>query len=214
MIHGVFFDLDGTLFDTKPDILAAYGNVFQDLGVVFEPGKLKIGPPLTESLRQLKPDITPEELHQAVEGFRDFYDHSAFPGTNLYPGIREMLDALKNSGRQLFVATNKRIAPTMKILELKGVLPYFTDIYGCDSDPAAPRTKTGYLQLAMEKYHLAPENCIMVGDTRLDVEAGRGAGLRTAGVTWGYDENGALAAARPAWILSRAEELVQLVENL
>ena len=67
MIHGIFFDLDGTLFDTKPDILAAYRSVFQSNGIPFDPEKLRIGPPLTECLRQFMPEITPEETARMNE---------------------------------------------------------------------------------------------------------------------------------------------------
>ena len=214
MIHGVFFDLDGTLFDTVNDINNAYGSVFQSMNIAFDPAKLRIGPPLTECLRQFKPDITPEETAEAVAAFRKFYDGCDFSGTHAYNGIPEMLDTLHKLGINLFVATNKRIDPTLKILEVKGITKYFTAIYGCDSDPVNKRTKADYLQIAMEKYDLAPENCLMVGDTRLDVEAGHKAGIRAVGVTWGYDADGELAASKPEWIISRAGELVTLVKDL
>jgi phosphoglycolate phosphatase len=214
MIHGIFFDLDGTLFDTKPDILAAYRSVFQSNGIPFDPEKLRIGPPLTECLRQFMPEITPEETARMVADFREFYDHSDFAGTIPYPGIPEALAALHAAGYKLFVATNKRLTPTLKILELKGIMPYFTDVYACDSDPDKRRTKAEYLQIAMQKYDLAPENCLMVGDTRLDVEAGHGAALRVVGVDWGYDSREELASAGPERIISRAEELVNLAETL
>lgn len=214
MIHGIFFDLDGTLFDTKPDILAAYRSVFQALGVPFDPEKLRIGPPLTECLRQFLPDITPEETARTVAAFQNFYDRSDFAGTVPYPGIPEALAALRQAGYKLFIATNKRLLPTVKILETKGIMPLFTDVYACDSDPVHRRTKAEYLQIAMEKYCLAPENCLMVGDTRLDAAAGHAAKLRVIGVNWGYDSHEELASANPDWIISRAEELVNLVENL
>ncbi len=214
MIHGVFFDLDGTLFDTVTDIIAAYRSVFRSMGIAFDPAKLRIGPPLTECLRQVKPDITPEESAEAVAAFRHFYDGCDFAGTIAYDGIPEMLAALQAAGIKLFVATNKRIDPTLKILEVKNIRQYFTAVYGCDSDPEKKRTKAEYLQLAMAQYALAPENCLMIGDTRLDVEAGHKAGLRVVGVTWGYDMEGELAASGPEWIISRAGELVTLVEDL
>lgn len=214
MIHGVFFDLDGTLFDTVNDINAAYRSVFQSMGIAFDPAKLRIGPPLTECLRQFKPDITPEESAEAVAAFRNFYDSCDFTGTIAYDGIPEMLDTLNQLGIKLFVATNKRIDPSLKILELKGIRKHFTAVYGCDSDPVNKRTKAEYLQKAMEQYALAPENCLMVGDTRLDVEAGHKAGIRAVGVSWGYDVDGELAASKPEWIISRAGELVTLVKDL
>ena len=214
MIHGIFFDLDGTLFDTVNDIHAAYRSVFQSMGISFDPAKLRIGPTLTESLRLFKPDMTPEESAEAVTAFRDFYDTCDFAGTIAYDGIPEMLSALQKSGIKLFIATNKRIDPTMRILEVKDHSKYFTAVYGCDSDPVNKRTKAEYLQTAMAQYSLSPENCLMIGDTRLDVEAGHKAGLRVVGVTWGYDVDGELAASGPEWIISRAGELVTLVEDL
>ncbi|MBQ7392961.1 MAG: HAD-IA family hydrolase [Lentisphaeria bacterium] len=214
MIRGVFFDLDGTLFDTVKDLLTTYRHVFARMGAVFDPAKLRIGPPLVESLKECKPGITPEEITDAVAAFKAFYDSCGFPETTAYDGVPEALAALHASGIKLFIATNKRLTPTLKILELRGVMPYFTDVYATDSITERKVTKAEYLQMAMEKYGLSPENCLMVGDTCLDVEAGHKAGLRVVGVAWGYDENGAMAAAGPEWVIRHAGELATLVKNL
>ena len=212
MIQGIFFDLDGTLFDTRGDLLSAFSSAFAASGIAFDPVHLKIGPPLTEYLRLVRPGITQPEIDRVIAQFRIFYDRSDFPETELYPGVREMLARFADEGRMLFLTTNKRIAPTRRIVELKNVRQYFRAVYGCDSVPG--RKKTDYIREAMTEFGLAPDRCVMVGDTGLDVAAGHAAGIRAVGVTWGYDENGELAASGPDAVAHTAEELTKLVESL
>ncbi len=212
MIKGIFFDLDGTVFDTQWDLLDVFTRIFTDAGIPFDPKNLRIGPPLTEYMKMLKPEITQPEIDAVIAQFRVHYDRSDFPKTVLYPGIREMLETFAASGRLLFMVTNKRIAPTRKIVELKGVRPYFTAVCGCDSFPG--RKKSDNIRALMAENGLSPEECVMVGDTCLDVAAGHAAGVRAIGVTWGYDADGALAASGPEAIVNTADELVKLVEAI
>lgn len=212
MIKGIFFDLDGTVFDTQWDLLDVFTRVFTDAGIPFAPEDLRIGPPLTDYLKMLKPDITRQEIDEVIARFRIFYDQSDFPKTVLYPRVREMLEKFIASGRLLFLVTNKRIAPTRKIVEIKGVGPYFKVVCGCDSFPG--RKKADNIRALMAENGLSPEKCVMVGDTALDIEAGHAAGIRAIGVTWGYDADGALAAAGPDAVAHTADELLKLVEDL
>ena len=212
MIKGIFFDLDGTVFDTQWDLLDVFTRIFTDAGLPFDPANLKIGPPLTEYIRMLKPEITQPEIDAVIAQFRIFYDQSAFPKTVLYPGIREMLEKFTAEGRLLFLVTNKRIAPTRKIVELKDVDRYFKAVCGCDSFPG--RKKSDNIRTLMEENGLEPAECVMVGDTCLDVGAGHTAGIRAIGVTWGYDANGELAASGPDAVANTAAELVELVEAM
>ncbi len=212
MVEGVFFDFDGTLFDTERDILEAYRKVFRKLNISADLKFLRIGPPLEESIRAVRPDISGGELAEAMAGFREFYDGSGFPATPPYPGVPEMLRRLARSGKKLFIATNKRVRPTRLILEKHGFLPLFAGVYAGDSDPACRRSKSENLLYAVSQHGLKPENSVMIGDTRLDIEAGRRAGMRTFGVTWGYDVQGELEQSRPDGLAASPEELLNWLE--
>ena len=212
MIQGIFYDLDGTLFDTQWDLLDVFTRIFSEEGIPFDPAHLRIGPPLTEYVRMLKPEITDAGIDAVIAKFRIYYDRSGFPKTVLYPGVSDMLERLDRSGRMQFLATNKRIAPTLEILNCRGVRSYFKAVYGCDSVPG--RKKADNIRAMMTESGLPPEQCVMVGDTKLDVAAGHAAGIRVIGVTWGYDEGGELAAAGPEAVAHTAAELVQLVEEM
>ncbi len=214
MIRGVFFDLDGTLFDTRADIVEAYRRVFKEEGIPFDSARLKIGPPLEECVRTFCADVTPERMTRIINGYRMFYEGCGFPQTLPYPGVMEMLRTLFESGKKLFVATNKRMAPTREIMERQRVKPMLSGIYTPDGDPEHRRKKTENLLLAMESCGLTPGECVMVGDTFLDVRAGHEAGMAAVGVTWGYDENGLLAASSPERIIRRPGELSDTLETL
>jgi len=212
MIKGIFFDLDGTIFDTQWDLLDVFTRIFTDAGIPFDPANLKIGPPLTEYMKMVKPEITQQEIDAVIAQFRIYYDRSDFPKTVLYPGIREMLEKFAAAGRLLFMVTNKRIAPTQKIVELKDVGTYFRAVCGCDSFPG--RKKSDNIRALMAENGLEPAECVMVGDTKLDVAAGHDAGIRAIGVTWGYDTDGELAASGPDAVVNTADELIELVEAM
>lgn len=212
MIKGIFFDLDGTIFDTQWDLLDSFTQIFTAAGIPFDRAKLRIGPPLTEYIKMLKPEVTQEELDAIIAQFRVVYDRCGFAKTVFYPGIREMLEKFAAEGRLLFLTTNKRIAPTRAIVEVKNAGPYFRAVCGCDSFPG--RKKSDNIRALMAKNGLAPAECVMVGDTKLDVAAGHDAGIRAIGVTWGYDTDGELAASGPDAVANTVEELVKLVEAM
>ena len=212
MIRAVFFDFDGTLFDTEPDILTAYRTTFSSWGL--DASQIFIGPPMAEAIRAIRPEISDEDLAAVGKEFIANYDGAGFPNTNPYNGVAEMLEKLAAKGVILAIATNKRTAPTRAILQAHGMDGIFRELFTCDSDPVRKPTKTQHLINAMQAWGLAPEECVMVGDTELDIQAGKGAGCRTVGVTWGYGKNGEPARSMPDRMIDDPPALVQVIDEL
>ncbi len=194
----LFFDFDGTLFDTQSDILTAYLKTFAMQGIPVDPAAFRIGPPLHECIRQVKPDISPELLNETAVLFGRVYDECGFPQTCAYPGVTAMLQKLKEKRIACYIATNKRMAPLTAILRQKNAGGFFAGFYSSDMlMPERKLSKKEMLLLALERESLNGGECFMIGDTEGDITAGRAAGMKTVAVTWGYAAPGELEKSCP-----------------
>ena len=183
-----FYDFDGTLARTGEDIVSAWKTSIADLGrecpdfdQVFT-----IGPTLESMVYELFDDATPELAAALLERFKVNYDQSGFPATVPYPGVQEFLDALKREGAKIYIATNKRHAPTRLIAKKLGWDGFFDGIWSVDSIPGEKLKKAELLSRVMAERSSAPGDAVMVGDTKGDIDAGKANGMHTVALTWGY----------------------------
>lgn len=203
----IFFDLDGTLTDSGEGImhcaeltLAHYGLPVPDRSEL----RSIVGPPLKDSFLRL--GIAQEELTNAVEFYRQHYvavgQFENFP----YPGIREVLQQLKEEGNKLYVATSKPEAMAQNILRYFELDGYFDIICGAVSD-AKRNTKEEVIEHLLSLLD-RKDNLVMVGDTIYDVKGAAYHNIPTVAVTWGYGVVEDMKAAG-ATIASTMEELLQ-----
>ena len=185
-----FFDLDGTLLDTAGDVVGSWKKTIADLGLecpqfdeVF-----RMGPSINDIARALFPgraDI--EDLISAIRSrFSVNYDTGGFPTTVKYPGVEQWLERLKSSGMRLYIASNKRYAPTMMLVDKSGWRDMFDGVYTSDMHPPEVLKKPVFLARALAELGIEGRDAVMVGDTRGDMEAGKANGMHTVGVKWGY----------------------------
>jgi len=171
------FDLDGTLVDSATEILQTMEAAWREVeGTELPRARFRIGPPLAEAIAALGAR-DPKTLAQR---FRERYDASTFDATRPFPGIPEVLAALGD--RTLAVATNKRRAPTEKI-----VARWFPGRFAALACIDEHADKAAMLR--------ALGADVLVGDTAADVRAARAVGARAVAVTWGYDDAAALRDA-------------------
>lgn len=205
-----FFDLDGTLFDTESDIKAAWKETLRVIGrpcPVFEE-KYLTGPSINDMVEILFPNASDKtELTALIRAnFGRVYDCGGFPTTFPYEQSMRWISELKNAGARLYVATNKRMNPTRLILRKHDLLDFFDGIYTSDMylgaknpPPGIPADRTvkkaDYLAVALRERGIVPEDAVMVGDTRIDIDAGRANGMHTVAVTWGYGARDEIAHA-------------------
>lgn len=193
----VFFDLDGTLADTDPDIRGAWKAALADLGLScpdFD-AKFVAGPPIDEMTRLLFPDRFTPELADAIrDGFARHYDRDGFPQTREYPGALEAVRRLKDAGCTVAIVTNKRYVGATAMARHFGWDRVFDGIFAGDMTPPKVR-KPELLKRVLVAYGATPADCALVGDTANDFEAAAANGVRSVGVAWGYGRPEELAQA-------------------
>lgn len=207
----VLFDLDGTLSDSAPGILAALRHAFtaNALPPLDERTERAIlGPPFYESLPPLIGDVP---LHAIIDAYREHYGRVSMFETSLFAGMGEILDALRLRGVRLAVATSKPEHYALPIVDKLGLADHFVAVGGDTLDGARP-TKALVIDHVLE--HLGrpdPAEVLMVGDRSHDVIGAREHGIACAGAGWGYAIPGELAAAAPVAVCERPADLAALL---
>lgn len=210
----VLFDLDGTLIDSAPAILASFRAAFAAAGVspVRPIEASVIGPPLAETLALLSGSSDPERLAELAARFAETYDNEGLLATTAYAGVDGALRALAAAGMTLSIATNKRIFPTRKILEHLGWSALFRHVYALDLFTPRLADKATMLGRLLADQAIAREQAIYVGDREEDGLAALGNGLPFLAATWGY---GSLTPSelQPGWgLLTRPEDLLAALD--
>lgn len=200
-----FFDLDGTLVDSAPDILRLLGGVLREEELaVPELDKGRIGPLLEDIIRGICPDLAPADLERIVRIYRARYRACPFDESPAFPGIPPLFERLSGRGCRLFVATNKPEDVTRRLLDVRGLLPFLAGFACSDSLPGRRLSKAGMLALLMERHGVEPWTAIMVGDSALDMRGGQEAGMATAAALYGYGRRGALLETGPDFVIEDA----------
>jgi phosphoglycolate phosphatase len=209
MITDVLFDLDGTLVHSAPGILATFTRVLADAGVtpVDAVDERVIGPPLVPTLERLSGLPPGPELDRIAAAFRALYDTKGALEADPYPGMDDVLRAIRGAGRRTFIVTNKRRLPAQAIAERLGISPYLSGLYTLDTlEPAAAR-KQEVVAHILRTHRIAPTSAVLVGDSVEDAAAAAAHGMRFVAAEYGYGTPSAFTGAGPAAVLERLSDL-------
>ena len=200
------FDIDGTLLDSARDICAAQMEALSSAGcptVTFEFLRDYIGLELRAVFSALLPECTDTQMQQLSEQYSTLYRARKHVDTRVYPGVAEALAKLP--GRKS-TATTKSTAGTRLVLEHFGLLSYFDHVQGSDGIPCKPAPDV--VLAAMKGLEAKPDDCLLVGDSPADMEAGRRAGVKICAVTYGYGAASELEKWRPDHWISDLRQLL------
>lgn len=203
------FDIDGTLTDSAPDICGAIQSVLALRGIRDVPDPLLrtfIGRHLIDCFSHINPGWTSAELNELVVDYRRIYPARQHANTVLYPGVAETIAALP--GRKS-TATTKASTTARIVLEKFGLLPHFEHIQGTDGFPHKPAPDV--IHRALDGLGASPSDCLFVGDSTADIEAGHAAGVDVCAVTYGYGDPAALSALQPRYTISSIAQLLPSV---
>jgi len=197
MTGTVLLDLDGTLVDSYPGIMASCLTALRALGhrpdVSLDIRRF-IGPPLEEIMQTLLQSYGDDRVSQAVAAYREHYGESGFLGSIPYPGIGRSLEEMKQAGLGIYLATSKRAVFANRILNHLKFTTYFDGIYGSGPNGELDH-KPELLSHILATHSLSPSHCLMVGDRRYDISGAHSVGMRGLGVLWGYGTQDELVAA-------------------
>jgi phosphoglycolate phosphatase len=197
-IQLVIFDLDGTLIDSRLDLVHSVNAALRHIGRTELPDDVIAsyvgdGAPILIQ-RALGGEVVDEALvRKGLEFFLKYYREHKLDHTTVYPGVAEALAAIQNSAsqsqngapRKLAVLSNKPVVPSKAIVDALGLGQFFSQIYGGNSFPTKKPDPEGARRL-LEEYGLQPQHAAIIGDSHVDVNTGRNAGMVTIGVTYGF----------------------------
>ena len=199
------FDVDGTLLDSAADICGAIqgvlaGTTQDEVSEQFL--RTYIGRHLYDLFQDLFPGRSREQMDEMIADYRTRYLARGHTSTKPYPGIAEALAALP--GRKS-TATTKGTPTTRAMLEMFGLLPYFQHVQGTDGFPAKPEPNV--ILASLDVFDVKPQDCLFIGDSPTDMEAGRRAGVKTCAVLWGYGQREQMARWEPDYWVEHPNEL-------
>ncbi len=206
-IDNIFFDFDGTVCDTEADIRDSWHKAFAELklDVPHFDRDYRVGPNIREAAPVLFPGFDAATIDRICEVYRKYYYSSDYPKSHPYPGVDSMLEKLRAEGKKLFLATNKNYAPLKQLVDKLHWNGIFTELLNRDMLPPGVTDKAYLIRLALEKYALDPRRSAMVGDTDIDINAGKAAGIVTVAATYGYGTLDELTASGADRMLSLNE---------
>jgi phosphoglycolate phosphatase len=185
---GVFFDLDGTLVDTAPDMVAVLVGLQKDTGstpVPYELARASVSHGALGLINLAFPAVDEHERRRLHKEFLDRYEQAVCIGSALFPGIAELLDLLDGRGLPWGVVTNKPERMTDPLLRKLGLSERMSCAVSGDTLPQR-KPHPAPLLLACERSGVAAAKSIYVGDDARDVVAGRAAGMTTIAAAYGY----------------------------
>jgi phosphoglycolate phosphatase len=219
-IQLVLFDLDGTLIDSRLDLVHSVNAAIRHIGRPELPDDVIAsyvgdGAPVLIQ-RALGGEAVDEALvRKGLEFFLSYYREHKLDHTTIYPGIADALALIQGASieesssnaplRKLAVLTNKPVNPSRAIVEALGLSRFFVQVYGGNSFATKKPDPEGARKL-LEESGVRAEQAVIVGDSHTDIETGHNAGLWTIGVTYGFAPH-SLRDARPDVIVDDPQEL-------
>lgn len=210
----VIFDLDGTLIDSRLDLIHSVNAMLRNFDRPELPGDVVasyVGDGAPMLVRRALGDPDDEKFFKTgLDFFLAYYREHKLDYTHVYPGIPEALRQIQSNGadRKMAVLSNKPVNPSRAIVEALGLSDFFVNVYGGNSFDTKKPDPFGVKTLLKET-GTAPTDAMIVGDSSIDVLTGRNAGVTTCGVTYGFAPH-TLCEAPPDLLVDEPRELGEL----
>ena len=215
----VLIDVDGTLVDSVPDLAFSVDRMMEQLGL---PGRGEsrvrdwVGNGVERLVKRaltgtLEEEPEPELFERAMPLFLAAYQENTTQRSQLYPGVRETLDLLRERGYKLGCVTNKPAQFTEPLLQKLGIAPYFALVVSGDTLPEQKPDPMPLLYVA-QYFAVTPQASLMVGDSSVDVKAARAAGFAVVCVSYGYNHGLDIRDSEPDAVIDSLYEFLDLLD--
>jgi phosphoglycolate phosphatase len=214
----VIFDLDGTLIDSRLDLVHSVNAALRHIGRPELPDDVIAsyvgdGAPILIQ-RALGGEAVDEAVvRQGLQFFLSYYREHKLDHTTVYAGVREALAAVRGPNgrpRTMAVLSNKPVVPSRAIVEALGLGPFFRQIYGGNSFATKKPDPEG-ARILLKENGARPEETVIVGDSHVDVETGLNAGLWTVGVSYGFAPH-TFSGSPPDVLVDAPHELAEVFD--
>ncbi len=207
----ILFDLDGTLIHSIDHIIACWQHTTRTcLGI--EMTREEIMPTLGRALLECFEEIAPGRSMEMREVYRDHQKATHDNMVTLVPGTREALEALRSAGLVLGVVTSKSLLVASEGLDLFDLKPFFQTLVTYE-DTQRHKPHPDPLIVASERLGIEPGRMLYVGDAVVDIQAGKAAGTRTAGVTWGAGNRDDIERVKPDYVFDNMSQLTAILDG-
>lgn len=211
-VEAVVFDFDGTIADTRSLILSCFRAAYDRLGLE-TPSDERIGStiglPLERAFRELS-GLSEDEGRRAAEAYRTVFRSLGVAQVEAIGGMPLVVGRCAQAGYRLAVASSRGHESLQALLPALRLSQYLEVVAGRE-DAAREKPDPALLLSVAGALGLPPDELLMVGDTRFDLEMGRAAGSATVGVTWGNHTRAELESADPTAIIEDPLELLKLL---
>ncbi|NLI58476.1 MAG: HAD family hydrolase [Clostridium sp.] len=209
----IFFDLDGTIIDSSEGVTNSVAYALEKYNIKVSDKKELykfIGPPIIESFQKFY-GFSKEEANTALKYYREHYKEEGVLENTLYPGIVDLIKALKDDNRTLIIATSKPEVYAKQILEDFGIAKFFTHIAGSTLD-GTRLTKSHVMKYAVEISDIEDfSKAVMIGDREYDVLGAKEMGLSSIGVLYGFGSRKELEKAGADFIATSAKDIGKIL---
>ena len=211
----IIFDFDGTLCDTRSNIIIAFRATMEHLGLEMrdeETCGATIGLTLRDGFKSMYPEFDDAKIDYCVETYRQiFAERRKELMPDLFPGVKETLEALRKRGYRMTIATSRLTDSLMLFMRHHDIDHYFEYAVGSDSvthhkPHPEPALKT------LRELNIAPSEAIMVGDMPVDIAMAHNAGIRAIGVDYGNATREELEAAEADWIVDSITKILEIIK--
>lgn len=219
MIYGITFDLDGTLVDTASEIAEAANRTLQQLQLPTR-SLAEVTGHIGHGTRELMKGLLLQaeqaghastlDMDRVMPLFERHYGDTTGTTARLYPGVKEGLDTLREAGIRLACVTNKEFRFAVKVLEVTGLSTYFSVVIGGDSLPQK-KPDPSVIQYCLDALNVNQLNAAHVGDSSIDVETARRAGVAAWALPYGYNGGRPIEEAQPDHVFANVAEVAQHV---
>jgi phosphoglycolate phosphatase len=186
--RAVLLDLDGTLSDSRPGIVGCFRYTLAQLGhdpAVSGDLTWAVGPPIAVSIGRLLAQYGDTRVDEGLAVYRARYSAVAIYDCAVYPGVVAMLDALRDAGRVMCIATSKRRDFAERVMDHLGLRAHVRAVYGAEPGGGLDQ-KAGLLAHILAREGFAADATVMLGDRLHDIHAAQANKVRSIGAAWGY----------------------------
>ena len=216
VFKSVIFDFDGTLIDSSPSILECFERVLEEANLqpVVTLDNSLIGPPLRQTLKKLTGLPNGDALEQLAAHFQRNYDMEDYRATRVYPGVEELLSKFVSHKIPMAIATNKRLKPTLKILDHLGWGKYFQIAATLDTPCPPHKDKASLIRSVLADIGGESSKSFYLGDKWEDGEAAMANGMPFIAAGWGYGNWGEAKLPLGWYLIQSPYELMEQLDVL